>query len=279
MKSIFRITLLLLLFSFTVKGQHVFKQHYVAGKQYTTQTTTDADMLMNFEADSATLQAMRSSGLELPMKVKSSQTMKIVTTISAKDANGKLPASFEYVDATMTQTVAGKEMTNPNPLKGAKIFGLINEKGEVAVDSIQGNASKELKEMASKMLEQFEGKVNFPARPLKIGDEFTDERPLEMPMAGGNVMKMVIKTKYKLLKVEGNEATFNQVHDLTLAMQMDKGDANATGSGKGIMKFNIKEHFASFSSTDMDMDLKMNFQNMFMTIKGKTTAESVVTIK
>jgi hypothetical protein len=213
------------------------------------------------------------------MKVKSKQSMKVLTNVSAKAVNKKLPAMVEYLDAVTSQSVGGKEMTNPNPMNGAKIFVLIDENNKITVDSVQGNVSKEFKEMASKMIEQFEGKVNFPARPLKIGDEFSDERPLEMPMAGGNVMKMVIKTKYKLVKVEGNEATFDQVQDLTLAMQMEKGDANATGTGKGIMKFNIKDQYASFSSTDMDMDLKMNFQNMLMTIKGKTVAESVVTIK
>ncbi len=32
---------------------------------------TDADMIMDFEADEATLDSMKSAGLELPMKVKS----------------------------------------------------------------------------------------------------------------------------------------------------------------------------------------------------------------
>jgi hypothetical protein len=280
MKLFFQVVVVLMLFSVTAQGQHVFKAKYVPGKTYITGMTTTADMTMNFEGDSTVLASMRSAGMTFPMNVESSSSMKTITKTGNAPKNGNTPFVTEYVDVSSTQTLGDKVVDNSDKtLVGVKVFGYVDDKGSLKVDSVQGNQSPEFKEMIVNMMDQFQSNTVFPDRSLKIGDEFLEERPMEVPMAGGQTLKMTIKTRYKLAKVTGNEATFDLVQDLTLDMQMSGADAAATGGGKGVMKFNMRDSFTSYFQSDMDMHMKMNIQGMTMLIDGLTKTETTITMQ
>ncbi len=58
------------------------------------------------------------------------------------------------------------------------LFGHLDEQGKYHTDSAcRIRPGPELKAMMDKVIDQFQVQTVFPDRPLKIGDEFTDERP------------------------------------------------------------------------------------------------------
>jgi hypothetical protein len=280
MKLFLHTAVLLSLFVSAANAQYRFKTASHPGKTYVANMHTDADMIMDFEADEATLNSIKSSGLELPMKVKSVSDKTVTSVLAKKTINGKLPFVMTFDKSSTVATMSGREMAQADPMNGLVLYGHLDEQGKYHTDSVANGPGPEFKAMMDKVIDQFQVQTIFPERPLKIGDEFTDERPMDLPIAGGATMKMVIKSKYKLIKVEGDIATFDLIQDLTLALDMgEKGDAQLTGSGKGIMKFNMKDQYASNYDTNVDMKMKMKIKEMFMTMSGVTVTKMETTMK
>lgn len=242
----------------------------------------DADMEMNFEGDDNVVQQMKAAGMELPMKIASTSKSVVTNKVASETIDGKLPFVIEYNESKSTQSVGGRSVESKgDDMKGMKIYGHVDENGKSHADSInrENGKGEEFKAIMDKVLSQVQVQTNFPEKPMKIGDVFTDEQPVEMPVSGGGTMKMIVKTKYKLVKVEANEATFDLVQDLTLDMKMDKGDATLTGSGTGIMTFNIKEQFATAYDATVPMKMKLKVEGLFMTMNGVTKTKMNVVMQ
>jgi hypothetical protein len=280
MKPLVYIAALLLLSVSAANAQYRFKPVNHPGKTYVVNMHVDADMIMDFEADEATLNAMKSSGLELPMKMKSLSDKSVTTVMAKEQTDRKLPFVMTFDKSTSVATMAGRELPQQDPMNGMVLYGYVDEQGKYRIDSIANSPSPEFKTVMDKLMAEFQVQASFPDRPLKIGDEFTDERPMEFPVAGGASMKATVTSKYKFVKVEGDLASFDLIQDITLALDMgEKADAQLTGSGKGTMKYNLKDQYASDYMINMDMKMKMKIKEMFMTMKGETVTKMETTMK
>ncbi|RVU01303.1 hypothetical protein EOD41_04885 [Mucilaginibacter limnophilus] len=184
----------------------LFKMQYKPQHTYTSTINVNMNMEMNVKADSATLAKINGSGQQFPMmmQIKSDigTTMKI-----GKGAENSLPLTISYDKLISNVTLNGKTKAAPaNPMLNQMIIGKVLN-GKMQADSIPGQSlSGEQKQAITSMVNNMMNHIKFPEKPLTIGESFTQEVPMNMPIAGIN-MEMKIKILYKLMAVK-NDSLF-----------------------------------------------------------------------
>ena len=112
---------------------------------------------------------------------------------------------------------------------------------------------------------------------MKIGDEFTQDIPMSIPIAGASPLNLVITTIYKLKSISNNMATFDTKNKVALDANLDQGTAVASGDGTGVMEFDMKQSYVSRFKSVMQMNFEV--QAGQVKIKAKTKADSDQVVK
>ncbi|MFZ2907331.1 MAG: hypothetical protein WAZ98_14100 [Cyclobacteriaceae bacterium] len=279
MKKVF--TLILSIASVVAFAQHAIKLQvrYIPDHSYTIETKTVTNMVMDAQADEATKEQLKASGVTLPMVMDMSQDMTAVMKTGKLNEQKEVPVTLEYTQINSTSKMGDMVLpSQPNPVKGMKGIGRGTEQGNLKIDQVEGEGVNEAtKKVISGMADQIGTFIAFPEKPLKVGDEFTHEVPFSMPIQGGSELKMVIKTVYKLKSFDNDFANFDTVISMGVDMSVEKAATiNASGAGTGIMVFDIKKNFLASTTSNIDMTMKMKMGPMDMDIKSSSKTEQKI---
>ncbi|WP_207429444.1 hypothetical protein [Pedobacter sp. SYSU D00535] len=273
--SIFVLAAVFSLSAFSQK-QVDFRMKFLPNKTYTTEMVNDMKMEMDFLGDTAKRNQMLSNGLELPMQMDMLQEMSLSTQTGQLTADRRIPLTISYNKMDVTMNMQGKEMKQPNQFSGLKIKGYATESGKLSVEAIEGSSSAEMKEAIEKMVSQLLNAVQFPDKPMKQGDTFTQELPMIVP-AGANSLNLVVKINYTLKEVKEKQAFFDYTQAITLDMKAEQANSTATGSGTGKMIYDIPLNYITDTTSDMILNMSMAVGDVKMKINA--TAKSTVKAK
>ncbi|MBC7400498.1 MAG: hypothetical protein H7289_11175 [Mucilaginibacter sp.] len=249
----------------TVKAQKAiqFKLKFLPNHGY----NTTMKMVMNMEmigmpgAPVKSKKTTAKSAKAKPMLMKMDMTTKLDITTGAVVPNNSFPVTMRYKDMTIKSIVNGKETPMPkNPIIGQVVYGQSEIDGKFQIDSVAGSGANEQMKTAMKtMVNSLQGNVQFPEKPLNIGESFTQEVPVNLPVAGMN-LDMKAKSTYKLIAIRANLAYFDMDMTMNFGMDSEKnGGMNMTGNGggKGKLVYNIAENYFTAMTSTMSLDYNM----------------------
>jgi len=257
---------LFLLISLTFIQQCCFAQNsvtidiqHIPGKTYKTGLVQSIDMEMNFKGDSAILKALIDNGQQFPVIMKMSSEMALTTKAGARRADNKVPLVMTYDKININQTFNGEEVSQTNnPFAGARVEGISLGDGKMQIDTIIGDIQPEMKNMVRNMLASVQSGIKYPSTALKVGDSFTQELPMSIPIPEA-AMEMQSKLVYTLKEIRNNTAIFDIQQ--TISMKMDMNTINSTGSGggsgSGTLIYDISKLHPSLVDSDINMNLEM----------------------
>ncbi|MBL6447535.1 hypothetical protein JMN32_14550 [Fulvivirga sp. 29W222] len=251
----------------------LFKAKLIPNTTYKLVMSTSSVSTVNFEADQQILDQIAASGTTLPMEVKAEQNF--ATTIETGDTGESEKFQFTtiYDDAYALQSLNGTPVPTPeSPLKGAKIYGQVSGDISLKVDSVTGNLAPEFESSVIQMTEQLIKNIKYPEKPMKVGDQFNQEVPMTVPMAGASPMQILIITTYKLKSITDNKAHFDLTQELKLNGDMEGGNMEAKGSGTGFSVYDIAHHFIVDTSSDLNMNLSVKSDQF--TVKAKANVKT-----
>lgn len=279
MKKIF--TLILSMASVAVFAQHAIKLQvrYMPDHSYSIETKTVTNMVMDTQADEATREQLKASGVTLPMVMDLNQDMAAVMKTGKLNGQKEVPVTLEYTQFNSTSKMGDMVLpSQPNPVKGMKAIGRGTEQGQLKIDNVEGEGVNEItKKAIIGMADQIGTYIAFPEKPMNVGDEFAHEVPFNMPIQGGNELKMIIKTTYKLKSFDSDFAHFDTVISMGMDMSItEKGSMNALGAGTGTMVFDRKNSFLAGTTSNIDMTMKMKMGPMDMDIKSSSKTEQKI---
>ncbi len=254
-----------------------FQVKYKPNKTYITNMVNNMQMEMDFDLDSAKKKEMEGTGMKLPMHMNMLQEMTLSTKTGAAGADKRIPMTMTYDKVGITMTMNGNETRQPDKLAGMKILGYATEEGKVSIDAIEGNSDATMKEALQKMISQVLKSVEFPNKAMKIGDTFTQDVPMEMPV-NGNSLNMLINVRYTLKEIKGSQAFFDYTQSISMNFKIEKGNSRATGSGEGKMVYDIPANYITDTTGDMIMNMNMQVgeMEMKMNLKAKTSLKAKV---
>ncbi len=273
--------ILLVLISISSFAQEsvVFEAKFNPNKKYKNQLKTTSQIEVKLDANKILLDIMESQGAEFPIITKSETNMVSDIVTQDFDENGELPAVIQYEKMISTTTVNGKKTLDIKPESDIKILGKYDVENKFKVDTIVGEkVSKQVKYILKATLENVQQTINFPEKPMRIGESFTSEKPMSIPIKDGiDPISIIINTKYLLTEIIGDKAFFNVKQAIELDMDQGYLKVAANGTGTGKLEFDVKQNYLTKYNYElpMDMTIKLNEQ-MKMEMKSTTISEQNV---
>ncbi|MFN8342575.1 MAG: hypothetical protein U0V64_12960 [Cyclobacteriaceae bacterium] len=275
MKHLLTTMLWLLCHNVYAQKAQLFQSYLTAEKSYKITQTSDISGELNFMGSEELVEQLKQQygGLPLLFTAKSNQVM--TTTTGAIRPDQSVPFETHVDEYTTTQNMGGQTNTQANPIQGMVIAGHLDSRHKVTIDTLFGTAmTPELKGLISTVIDV--AQIQFPERPLKKGDSFDQDVPIEIPVAGVATMKMNIHSTYTLTGIEQGLGKFDVVQVVTLNMPDSNLDLSATGNGTGKGEFNIAQHMLTSFKSDLTMVMKVNIDGMEISLKMKSITDQKV---
>ena len=271
----FKLVLLLFITSvslvFGQEKKYFFKHEFQPNSKYLIKLKTDMDGGYKFVGSKDVIDKIGMNEVEMKMN------MNMGSTISTqKKQDNKIPFVLEYTDYISEAEINGEKVNRKIPIQGVKLSGDIINGKKMEVKNVEGNINEDTKKILIESIKQFSAiDTDFPKEGLKIGDSFDVVVPYKQSTRMGDI-EMKMNIKYKLLKVEKEEAYFDMLIDFVMGDKNFKNmDLSASGDGKGFLLFDMKNNY--FTSQNIDMTINLKLKTELLTLENTSKAKSVIT--
>ena len=274
MKAFKFILLLFITSASLVFGQekrYFFKHEFQPNSKYLIKYKTDMDGGYKFVGSKEVIDKIGMDGVKMTIN------SDIESTISTqKKQDNKIPFVLEYTDYISEAEINGEKVNRKIPIQGVKLSGDIINGKKMEVKNVEGNIDEDTKKILIESIKQFSAiDTDFPKEGLKIGDSFDVVVPYKQSTQMGDI-EMKMNIKYKLLKVEKEEAYFDMLIDFVMGDKNVKNmDLSASGDGKGFLLFDMKNNY--FTSQNIDMTINLKLKTELLTLENTSKAKSVIT--
>ncbi|MBS1521330.1 MAG: hypothetical protein JST50_10055 [Bacteroidetes bacterium] len=248
MKKIF--LLAFICFSFTqLWAQHgvVFKLKYLPNHNYQTNVSLEMKATATVTGDSLIINKLKEQGITQPVNANVSLALAGVMKTGALGADQSVPINMDYKITNISVSANGNQVPIPPKAteKDIKMSGHVTQDWKIKIDSAYGkavadSAQKKMEQMMNMMQKQ----IQFPDKPLKPGDSFTQGGPMNIPVGKeGNSVKVDMGITYKLVRIADGKAYFDMIPNFNMNLQIGKVSADMSGTGTGNMVYSIKDSF------------------------------------
>lgn len=247
MKLKFRILFILaqfISFCFAQKSM-MLKTHYTPQTNYNQTITQVNHSTLTYIGKPDFLENIKANGIENPTISADSSVINMVMRTGKQQKDQTFKVELEYVSSERSDG----EKYIPD---GTIIFGnATNSKMEL--DSVYSPYLDEnLKKVVLQTIKSMFSQLKYPEKTMKIGDIFTQEMPLSIPIAD-KTLNMVISSMYKLVTIENNMAFFEIIQNYTMVTNILEEPISASGSGKGKFKYSLDYNYIIYYEMESDM--------------------------
>ena len=263
MKKIIFMPLLLLFFNAEAQQSVVFKMKYQPDHSYDAATTLSMNANITLSGDTNIIAKLKSKGVIQPITLNMETSINGSTKTGPADANNNIPITINYKIGQISISFNGKKIDVPQKINSDRtIYGHVNAAGTLKSDSISGAKIKDTSsKTASQLINSIQNKIKFPDHPLKVGDTFTQDLPMNIPI-GSNDTEADVKVIYKLVKIDGGNAYFDMDQTMNMQLTFKQSPITLTGSGTGKLIYDIRDSFP----TDYSSNLNFKFNGKFATL-------------
>lgn len=251
--------------SYTVFAQEsvVLKSTLPPNSVFEMITKTESSGVMTFKGDKKFEKELKKSGQPSEITMSTNSLMQVTAT-TLSPINEQIPFIFSYDKIERTGTSNGVETRNDNQnFQGLKVYGKFGE-NDITIDKYEGpNLDEASKKILSSVVEQMVKGNKLPNNELKIGDSFTQELPMSLPLENVGSLSAKAIVTYALKSIANNEANFDLKNEIVMDMDSpSEFKMEATGNGVGNMVYSIKDELIKSMVSEMTM-------NMNVTIPGE----------
>lgn len=273
----FKLVLLLFITSaslvFGQEKRYFFKYEYYPNSEYLIKYKTHTDGGYKFVGSKEVLDKIGMDGMKMTMN------SDIESAIATQKKQGNnVPFILEYTKYFYEAEINGKTVNRKIPLQGVKLIGDIVNGKKMEVKNVEGNIDEDIKKILIESIKQFaEMNTQFPKEGLKIGDSFDMVIPYKQSIPNAGDIEMKMNVKYKLLKVEKEEAYFDILIDFVMEGRenIKKMDLSGSGEGKGFLLLDMKNNY--FTAQNLDMTINLKFKTELLTLENTSKSKTVIT--
>jgi hypothetical protein len=262
MRKIIGIMILLVQFSCTQppKDNLTFKIQYQPEKTYNCTSERITNSIIKYMGPEKSLQKLKSMGhLNPTFSNRKSHTEWVLKTGKCVDET-EFPVTVDYVISTSSDgqpgipvkaNFSGKFLNNNLPVFNSIVSDGLDEKDKTTLlQSLQSTFTQ----------------LSFPARKLKIGEQFTIENPSSLPMEGSTV-DVVVTTNYKLLSISEGIAQFDISQAYTLNPKLIDNSLKGSVTAKGHLVYDVAHTIVLNYTLDTEMRINKKLDSFEFELK------------
>lgn len=233
-------------------------------KTYRISTIRGTETVITYSGEGFAMKKLKSMKVQNPT-ISSVRTKTDTELETGKDLTGTgFPVKLTYI---RTMSLDGK---NQLP-EGTAVHGEISGENQpvfntIIAESLDFDEKEQLLQTINATFEQFK----FPENSLKIGNEFSIDRPTVMRMEQSDI-ETIVTTNYKLTGIENSVAVFELSQMYKMTPQTLDNSFVGEGHGKGKMLYDVNNRIISDYSikTEITMNKKLDYFEFDL----KTTSE------
>lgn len=240
-----------------------FKIIYKPSTKYnlTTKQTTHTEA--TYSGSDEFLEKLKEKGVQNPT------ITKVGATVESEFNTGKLNGSGTF-PVTMVFIRTSNNDNNTQIPDGTTIYGTGTTTDLPTFDSVaSATLSDEFKEGLLLTMKSLFSQVSLPEKKLKVGESFSQETPLSIPI-GASKLEMVVLTGYRLVSINNGVGNFDIVQTYTLKTTIGEQPINATGKGKGSLQYDISNNFYNGYQLDSEIIIKLDLEGFSLDVKSNT---------
>lgn len=240
-----------------------FKAGYSPQTNYYQTTFNSSDYEVLYSGSEKFLETLKQNEVPNPTKIKNVFNLETLSKTGTSDKNGTFPITIEYLKS---HDANGKTII-PD---GTLLFGKATFSTMPQMDSIVSKDMEEsFKNVIFQTVQSTFSQLVMPQKKLKIGESFTQENPLTLPIAGINI-EMQITTTYNLKSMNSKNAFFDITQTYTMKMSDTRFETSGSGIGKGNLIYDIPNHFINENNLEMDFNLNLKHTDFTLDLKSKS---------
>lgn len=275
------IALIFLLLPLPLRSENgiILKAVYKENTRYQVSMHEVTDTRIDYRADENTLSRLREKGIVIPSFIQQDEVTVMNTTTGAKRSNGRIPFSGRVDTSETIQYLNGKMQTLSNTSPLDTTFRMVGyyKGSNTFIDDISGkNINPSKKETQKNLILHLVESVKFPAKPLEIGETFSETEPLTIPISGFTEVQIEINTIYTLKNVDAKYAYFDVDEKFKLSGDKDVGNILFKGDGQGKMIYDRNEN--QVISMDTQNTETMVIDTGSLVIVSNSNYQSVISI-
>jgi hypothetical protein len=273
MKKIFCLFLIAAAFKANAQKSILFKMKYLPDHSYAMNTNMTMKFNVTLSGDDNVIQKIESQGITQPILANMDMAMSGNTKTGKTGANGAFPMTTTFKLDSMKVKVGANAIPMPGNLNSqTKIYGHVSPDGKFKADSISGKAITDTAEKkVTQLMNAVQNKVKFPDHALKIGDSFTQDVPLNLPMADNSDGQTDVKATYTLTAIKDGNAYFDMVQNADIKLNIKGVGLTISGAGTGKLIFNLKNSFPTDYKTTLTMKVDGSINTLV--IKGSAVID------
>ncbi|HAP01431.1 MAG TPA: hypothetical protein DCQ93_05835 [Bacteroidetes bacterium] len=272
MKNFFLIIFLLhAVFCFGQSNDVVdFKAMYLPSHSYQEVHEQNFHTEVTYIGSKEFLKRLRKKKIKNPSIAESKEIVKATFNSGAMDADSIFPITLKFVN---TSNSSGKKVV-PD---GTTIYGKCKCGELPKIDSVVSSLlTADFKKTMANNIQNIFDQINLPSKTLKTGEEFSKEAPLSIPF-GSTTLDIIITTTYKLINVSHDSAFFDIKQVFTVKSVLAGNNLTATGSGSGVMIYDIKNMFYSYYKVTYAMLMTTVADNFSLSVN--MSGDDIISVK
>lgn len=250
MKKIIGLLILLTLFSCANHPQDslTFKVQYKPEKKYNQTTERTSLTVIKYAGTEKSLRKFKSMGVQNPNIITRKTQTELVLKTDKRIDETNFPVTLEYVKTISSD---GKKEIPDGVIFNGQCFG-----GDTLVfNSIKSDGlDKKYKTALLQSVQNSFPQFSFPEKKLKIGEQFSIEHPLSMPMEGSKI-DIVVTTNYKFISISNGIANFDISQEYSMNPKLMDNSFKGTGKGKGKLVYDIANSVILYYSLNNEMEI------------------------
>lgn len=245
------------------KNEFQLKTQYNPETNYNQTIEQTSHLEMRFSGEPEFTQKLKDKGMQNPTITDNHSVIESIFKTGKLSTQKDFPLTIEFLKTTNSDN----KIAIPN---GTIIYGKGTVGNMPTLDSIVSNGlSDEFKKSILQTMQATFAQINIPERKVKVGEVFSIDTPLSIPMASMQ-LDMTITTIYKLLSIKNNIADFDILQVYTMKSNTAKFPINATGTGKGKLLYDVINNFNLKYQVDMEMSANVKIEKMELDIISKS---------
>ena len=264
MKKIIGLFILLALLSCSNPPQDsvMLKIQFKPGTKYRQTTERTSQTVIKYDGSAISLQRLRARGIQNPT-ITSKKFLKESTLTAGKSTDGiNFPFTVEVVKAESND---GKKDLS----EGAVFHGLCSTGKMPIFESVTSDELDSKSKVALlQTLQNSFSQLSFPEKKLKIGEQFSVEYPLSIPMEGSTI-EMVVTNQYKLVRISNSMADFDVSQLYVMSPTVLNNSFKGTGTGKGQLIYDMANHIVLKNTLDTEIEINKKLDSFEFNLKTK----------
>jgi hypothetical protein len=267
MKKPIAILLLLTLFSCSTPPKPegvILNVQFQPEKTYSITTIRGTETVITYSGQEIAMRKLKNMRIKNPTisKVRTKTDAELVTGKSSADSSFQVNLTYKKIMSLNGKNEIPEGTVVQGEIKGEELPAF----NKVVSNTLSIDQRIQLLQTVQNTFEQFK----FPEQRLKIGDQFSVDRPTVMAMESSTI-DIVVTTTYTLLSIKNDIAQFELSQSYLMTPKTMDNSFTGTGSGKGQLSYDI----ANFMITDYSIktELEMNKKLDYYEFDLKTSNE------